>query len=430
MRKGFLLIAVYGVVAVLTILGSALILKVASEKNLIEREKRTLQAFYCAEAGLDRGMVWLRDQPFPPSGIDSISPSQLQNVDLELGVFSVTINPYENNLTAYLSRYKIISRGIVRGIEKVLTLDVTVDSFARYAYFTDDEHFRWGWWKIPVWFVNNDRIGGPNQTNSHYHIYGEPIFDGMSKTADNFMYYYYDGYIYSYPSGFPTTDNPQFNQGITLGVEPLKMPSKALDLKTAAVHSGLHLETPTTIVLKEDGTMDVTNAKEGWDNENMPLPSNGAVFVTGGDVYVSGVLKGQLSIGTNRNIVVTNNILYADDPIINPNSTDVLGLIAERDVIIDDSAPYDLEINASIMALGDSFTVENWWAGPPKGTLAVLGGIIQKERGPVGTFSGATGEKLSGYSKNYDYDQRLINQTPPHYPATGDYIVVLWKKGG
>lgn len=418
-RRSFILIAVYGVIVVLLVWGSSLLLKVGSEKRLADIQKYNLQALYLAEAGLDRGLVWLRDQSSYPAGTAPILPSSLQNIDLETGEVSVTIDPYDTNPTSYLKRYKIIATATVEGVEKILNLDVVTDNFARYAYFTDDEHYKWGWWRIPVWFVGWDHIQGPLHTNSHLHISDNPVFDGMVRTGDDYITYYHGG---------PPQDNPQFNGGLQLGVDTIHMPSKALDLRTAAVQNGLHLETDTTIVLKDDGTMDVTNAKEGWVNKNMPLPSNGAIFVTGGNVYISGTLRGQLTVGTNKDIVITGSIVYADDPRLNPDSKDMLGLIAERDIIVSKDAPYDVEIDASLMALGDSFMVEEWWEGPPKGTLTVLGGIIQKERGPVGTFSGSTGKKLSGYSKNYIYDGRLINQNPPYYPTTGDYIVLLWKK--
>jgi hypothetical protein len=160
----------------------------------------------------------------------------------------------------------------------------------------------------------------------------------------------------------------------------------------------------------------------------MALPINGALFVDGGDVNVSGVLNGRLSIGTNRNIVVVNNITYADDPRTHPASDDMLGLIAEKDVVISQNAPYNVEVDASMLALGNSFLVENWWGIPVKGTLTLYGGIIQRERGPVGTFSSSTGQKLSGYSKDYHYDTRLIDSPPPFYPTTGDYISLSWKE--
>ena len=80
------------------------------------------------------------------------------------------------------------------------------------------------------------------------------------------------------------------------------------------------------------------------------------------------------------------------------------------------------------MALGNSFTVEDWNQGPPKGTLTVLGGIIQDYRGPVGTFNPSTNTKVSGYTKNYQYDARLMTNPPPFYPTTGDYVIVSWQE--
>ena len=418
-RKGIFLIVVYGIVAVLIIFTASLALKVSSQKRLLDIAKYSLQAFYLAEAGLDRGLVWLRDQSSYPSGTEAFAPSELQNVELGEGSFSVIIDPYDNNPSVYLKRYRIISSGVCSGIQQTLSLDVAVDTFARYAYFTNDEHFWIGWWKVPVWFKGGDHIQGPLHTNSHLHISEDPIFDGMVKTVDNYIVYLHGG---------PPLDNPQFNGGLQLGAEPICMPSKATNLKNAALSGGLYLSGDTTIVLKDDGTIEVTNDARGWKNQVLPLPSNGAIFVSGGDVYVEGTLKGRLTIGTDRDLIIKNSILYADDPEENPSSQDMLGLIAEGEVIVSKDAPYNLEIDASIMALGDSFLVEEWWKGPPKGTLKVLGGIIQKERGPVGTFNGATGEKLSGYSKDYVYDERLKNQSPPYYPTTGDYIVVLWRE--
>ena len=80
------------------------------------------------------------------------------------------------------------------------------------------------------------------------------------------------------------------------------------------------------------------------------------------------------------------------------------------------------------MALDTSFVLENWRTVSPKGNLTVYGGIIQDERGPVGTFDGRSGTKLSGYSKNYSYDPRLITAPPPFMPTTGDYVTLSWEE--
>lgn len=430
-ERGIILIAAYLVIMVLLIFASIFASRSINEKNLATRQKNLAQAFYLAEAGLDRGLLWLRSCGSPPSGTAAFDPLAGAQ-SLGQGTYSISIDPDDNNPGNYLKRYKIISTGTVGDITQQLVNEVQTDSYARFAYFTDTEHFRWfGWFRVPVWFIGGDKIEGPTQTNSHFHIKSNPVFEGRVRAADNYLTFYNNGfYLNTTSTSNPPIDVPEFKRGIELGVEPMKMPSKALELRVAAlpVRGGMQLNGPTTIVLNADGTMNVTNSQKGWNNQNTSLPTNGALFVEGGDLTVSGTLNGRLTMGTNRNIVVADNITYADDPRLNPNSDDKLGLIAERDVVISQSAPYNVEIDASIMALGNSFIVENWWVGPAKGTLTTYGGIIQRERGPVGTFSGATGEKLSGYSKDYHYDPRLVNSPPPFYPTTGDYISLSWKE--
>jgi len=399
-KKGFLLITSYLVIIVLLILGSAFLLRSVNENKLIQREIMGKQAFYLAEAGIDKGLV--RRRQGQSAGVI--------NQCLQ-GIGCYSCNWHETAPGS--NRWIITSTGTVGGISRTVQMEVIPDTYARYLYFTNSEYFRWWWWRIPVWFVTGDFLGGPLQTNGHLNISGDPVFGGVVKTADDYINYMHGG---------PPNDNPDFQQGIELGADPVPMPSKALDLRTAAVQGGLHLNGATTIVLKDDGTMDVTNSQKGWVSQNMPLPANKALFVTGGDLTVSGTLNGSLTMGTNRDIVIADNIVYHDDPRVNPDSQDSLGLIAERDIIVDKNAPYDVEIDASLMALGDSFQVENWWVGPAKGTLTVYGGIIQKNRGPVGTFNPATNQKVSGYSKDYQYDSRLKDNPPPYYPTTGDYV--------
>lgn len=109
-----------------------------------------------------------------------------------------------------------------------------------------------------------------------------------------------------------------------------------------------------------------------------------------------------------------------------------MGLVA-RDVIIDDNAPTDLTIDAVVLAGGrnttsGSFYVNNYSSKQPTGTLHLLGGLIQKKRGPVGTFSSSTGQINSGYAKDYRYDPRLADDPPPFYPTTGTFERLSWRR--
>ncbi len=197
-------------------------------------------------------------------------------------------------------------------------------------------------------------------------------------------------------------------------------------LINAAATGGSTFTGNTSITLVNNGTMQVTNAAAGLVNQNMPLPANGALYVAGGDVTLQGTLAGQLTIGASNNVKIANSVTYATDPQANPSSTDLLGIVAGQNVQVTATAPQNVEIDGSVMALGTSFTVENYNVAPAKGTLTVLGGIIQKNRGPVGTFNSSTGTKVSGYTKDYHYDTRLQDNTPPFFPTTGNYTTVVW----
>jgi len=267
-----------------------------------------------------------------------------------------------------------------------------------------------------VWFTSRDYLQGPVHSNDRLNIAYNPVFDGPVSSAASSVAYY---------NGGPPNDNPAFNQGLTLNATPVQLPLSVTPLRTAAASGGLWLEGNTTIAMQADGSMLVTNPARGWVNQQTAAPANGAVFVNQGNLTVSGTVKGQMTLGTSNDIIIANNIQYAQNPATNPASTDMLGLVAEQNVVVSQNAPYDLTIHASVMALNESFTVEKWWVGPAKGTLDVLGGIIQYRRGPVGTFSGSN--KVSGYSKHYVYDKRLQAMTPPFYPTTSQFDETLWQ---
>jgi len=275
--------------------------------------------------------------------------------------------------------------------------------------------------------VLQDRLNGPTHTNGHFNIKGTPVFIGEVQSVDTYIRYYNNGSnINSSNLSNSPYDLPDFHDTVTLGADATNMPTQALSLRAASTDvGGLRLTGNSTVVLNSNGTMNVTNSARGWNNQNMSLPANGALFVNSGTLNISGTLNGRLTAGASRDIIIPNNIIYANDPRVHPTSTDTLGIISEEDIMINSSAPANLEIDASLMALNTSFMLQNYWVGPARGTLSVFGGIIQNQRGPVGTFSGTT--KVSGYSKNYNYDQRLLNSPPPYVPTTGDYITLSWE---
>jgi hypothetical protein len=82
------------------------------------------------------------------------------------------------------------------------------------------------------------------------------------------------------------------------------------------------------------------------------------------------------------------------------------------------NAPEDVKIHGSLMASNGVVTVEDYDRGSPRGQVELLGGIIEEEYGPFGTFSGSTGESSSGYGRKFTYDPRLADGlSPPFFPT-------------
>jgi len=431
-KKGIALIGVYLVVAVLIVFAITFVNASIGQNNAANLFKKQMQAFNLAESGLDKAVQQLRD------GSASNFPGTLSPV----GTYAVTIT--DLGLYGTMRRFKIVSVGTSGNISKRLTNIVQTDNYARYIWFTDAEIYR----TSNVWFWNQDHLNGPTQTNGQLNIGGNdlgPIFDGEVRSASDQINFYNnrDSFTSSNTTN-PPNDTPSFNGGITLGANAIRMPRQATYLRSASANGGLSLTGDTTVVLNS-ASIDITNS--GYYNAhctgrcrscctltNQPFPANGALFVDNGKLSISGTLSGRLTAGASGNITVTDDVVYASDPRTpNSTSTDMLGLISESNVTIADSATTNasdgLEIDASIMALNTSFILENWdsRSADYKGQLTIYGGIIQTQRGPVGTFNQATGDR-TGYYKNYSYDPRMLATPPPFFPTTGDYVTLAWQE--
>lgn len=392
----------------------------ATELNASERFIDTSQAFHLAEAGMDDAARWLRSQAAPPAGTAAFDPFGGAQ-SLGSGTYTATIDPDDANPDSSVDHFTITSvgRDATTGVLRQLVSVLRIESLSRYSYLTNAEEWRLGRQVVPVWFTSHDRVYGPTHTNGQWHLSGSPQFHGPTSSVATTV---------DYQHGGPPRDNPRFHEGLTLGAPRVTLSRDTRQLRLAAASaSGAWFTGNTTLTLRSDGTMAVTNHALGLTNRVRRLPANGAVFVNGGHVTVSGTLRGQLTIGTSENVVVTDHLDYATNP-ASRSGSDLLGLVAERDIVVAASAPSGLRIHASILAPNGSFTVERWWSGPPKGELHILGGLIQDVRGAVGTFDPRQDRLLSGYAKDYRYDQRLLRLSPPFFPATGQYEEVLWQE--
>jgi hypothetical protein len=330
-----------------------------------------------------------------------------------------------------------------------------------------------------IYFTSGDTINGPLHSNDTLSVNGSPTFNDKVTTG-------FSGamscppnpaYTYRWQGNSGCGDTPQFQSGDPETVSLLTLPASNTAIKAETnrpAKTGCLYTGPTRIELLASGRMNVTSpftispAYASCVGANVTLPANGVIYVQNvpstqsascpagenplgyplptdvttyqclvGDVFLSGTLRGRLTIAAENNIVIVADTSYATS---GAGSNDMLGLVANQFVqvyhpvsasgqnVADNRNPtnffQDPRIDAAILALGHSFIVQNYNRGPTLGTISVTGGIAQKWRGPVGTFGGSG----TGYLKNYNYDNRLRYSSPPHVAtlSSAAFQVIQW----
>lgn len=158
----------------------------------------------------------------------------------------------------------------------------------------------------------------------------------------------------------------------------------------------------------------------------MPIPSNGVIFVRD-HVWVEGVVNGRVVVAATKystdpaqqaRILIPNNITY-----LAKDGNHVLGLIAEKDLLLTYYVPDDLEIDAAFIAQNGAFQ-RYCFSDTPKDTLTVYGSISSFSR-PYVYCSGYN----SGYTiRNYIYDSSLLYGPPPSFPLSNEgYQQISWE---
>ncbi|KAA3598019.1 MAG: hypothetical protein DWQ06_13040 [Calditrichaeota bacterium] len=211
-----------------------------------------------------------------------------------------------------------------------------------------------------------------------------------------------------------------------------------------------------------------TFGPNAWlDEKQFQLPQNGAIFIET-DVYVSGFLNGDVTVGSCGNIFIDNDLKYSNiESLASPSDVFLgsrLGLISTKNVLLEtrhiatnkgyswsnfdstyahNNHQEGVIINAGILALGESFSVfsvdfPNFERFPgdefggtqnPKfplignhGTVSFFGSIAQKRRGIINNGTrGGYGGTLLGTGATVPqmvriYDERFYCTPPRYFP--------------
>jgi hypothetical protein len=185
----------------------------------------------------------------------------------------------------------------------------------------------------------------------------------------------------------------------------------------------------TTASCNGETTGGISSYNGSWTTE--ALPENGLIFVKD-NVWIDGQIDGSrvtvvaakdpLDTGT-ADIFLNNDLLYTSK-----EGEDVIGLIAQRNVVIGLYSEDDLEIDAILIAKNgrryrpDYDSVFDCGPTALRTKFTLYGSTISYLTPFM--FSGSSGYQ----NRSYIYDPNTLFSPPPFFPTTGEYIFVSWEE--
>lgn len=403
-RDGMTMVVVMGLILLSAVASSSVLLGVGSRARLAGKQVDLEQAFFLAEAGAERAAAYI--------ALGNEVTTTLTS-DLGYGGYAASIvcQPQINGVV----EINVTSVGTVGGVSRTVILHgLHQVSWARYALWYDEEVTK-------LWIVPGEKFRGRVYSRPQFHFHDNEL-------ATKGQVHFFDR-VWSVEKTIEIASNavkPIFDRGIILGASIESMASIDFnDLLAKANAGGLVLEGETEIALNGQ-TMTVTNDRKNWKSKAVAIPANGLVYAKTVTVKVDGEKKtytgnisikapkglgSRLTLVSDEDITITDHVRYRNNPQTVPTSTDALGLIAQKNVVVGTTSPKDLEVYAHIICKEGGFGVKNYDTRSGLGTLTVYGGIVNQIRKAVGT----TGSK--GYLKNYIFDERFMKNPPPNYPA-------------
>lgn len=336
------------------------------------------------------------------------------NMPFSDGVMNVSVEIVD----VALNIRKIVSTGTYHGLNKSIEVTLQPSNFSKFAYYSASEGGT-------IWWTTGDTVWGPFHTQDYLRIGGNPVFYGKVTTKQYIVY----------KTGM--TSKPKFLDGFQKGVN-LELPKDGLQvLQAEGEDEGLFLSGKDTVYLTfDEDSIKCRYSYKGKDTA-LYLPNaapNGVIYTNGATVRLKGTVEGRYTLVCSENsatkkggsIYLDDNIVLKDNPLTNPKSTDILGIVAQKNVVITNNKANqsNIDIHASIYCESGGFGAEEYKTRPKSGSINLVGGIIQNIRMAVGTFDG--NGITSGFSKRYRYDARFMHMYPPFFPNTGEFEIVAW----
>ncbi len=427
-----------GKAILLVVLGFSMIFSVVNfnSSNITTRAVDNLSEYYSrtnlhniAASGANMAANKVFKDPTWTGSYDDLA-YQGGTVDISVTNFNV-----DKKLIKSTARFTGIFDGEVKEDTALVKIVLQPSSFSKFGYYTNK-------WPSNGYLVTGDTIDGPFHTQGKLNTLGSPVFVGKVTTKEGI-----NSVGNKWGFGDPT---PEFLGGYESPVDvPFTLdPSK---LETAANFNGRIFEDQNgsdaldvRLVFNDDQTVTYSTRKTGTSTWSTPvvadldtLAPNGVIWNKKGNLYLSGTINGKYTVGTAKDgnsqgfVYLEDDIVYREDPLqfsggtttTNPDCEDMLGIVAEKQVVVLDNAANrnDINIHATLFNYDGGITVENISPYlPDMGIMRIHGGLIENEAQTTGYTNGA------GYNQVIKFDRRFQTSPPPYFPATEIYEVVSW----
>ncbi len=424
-RRGSALVPVLAIVAAVLLIGVAIFILGHSEGDIVEHSVDDSRAFYIAEGGLERMRGWLGEFHSDDATGDPLG-KKFEDQLLGGGTYTVEVTSDVSG-GSWPGAYWVVSTGYVDNVVRQVRAAMVAETFARYQVFVEKA----GW----VWFRTGERFEGPVHVNHNLQIDGDPWFGGPVTAGGGLTE--------------KAGSNPVFEMGYELHVANIPLPDDSYvtdTIKPAAMSGGLPLPAlvgkeakylieldhfgPGLLGWQSYGKVGGVYVTSPWELEDLST-LNGAIW-SAEPIRIWGTLDGQVTIGVEGNIEIIDDVLYDGVP---PGSTpppdcdDVLGLIADGDIVIAYVFPNynDCMFYGVAMALEKSIKAEDYQHHSPRGVMEMHGGLIADYSIHLGQYDN-DGNLLSGYVRDYNWDSRMLTMPPPFFPLTGRYLIISWEE--
>jgi hypothetical protein len=159
-------------------------------------------------------------------------------------------------------------------------------------------------------------------------------------------------------------------------------------------------------------------------------PSQGIIFVAD-NLWINGTVNNQkITIiaadpeaqeSQMKRIIIPNTITYT-----NYDGRDKIGLITQTNILVSQNAPYNMEIDAAMIAKNGEIRIDNY--GQIKGNMKVFGSLAHNT-GLIWTYANTKGTIVSGYRTTETImDNQNVLNPPPKFPTTGSFSILSWRE--